>query len=140
NELRAPAGRLGGLGARLSALAESPDTAAAADAEREFQTGLARAKALTAILIPLREQASLLRRYSDDLRGWARAVDAEPREVLKSLGLELLRLSVVIAIVLLGAVVWRFLARRYIAAGYPRRLLMTVRTFVVTTNSSPVIV
>jgi len=140
NELRATAEQLRPLGARLSALAESPDTAAAADAEREFQTGLARAKALTAILIPLREQASLLRRYSDDLRGWARAVDAETREVLKSLGLELLRLSVVIAIVLLGAVVWRFLALRYIADGYRRRLLMTVRTFVVTTTIALVIV
>src|SRR5438477_124818 len=140
NGLRATAEQLRPLGARLSALAESPDTAAAADAEREFQTGLARAKALTAILIPLREQASLLRRYSDDLRGWARAVDAETREVLKSLGLELLRLSVVIAIVLLAAVVWRFLALRYIADGYRRRLLMTVRTFVVTTTIALVIV
>lgn len=91
-------------------------------------------------LIPLREQASLLRRYGDDLRGWARAVDGETREVLKSLGLELLRLSVVIAIVLVGAVIWRFLTVRYIADAYHRRLLMTARTFVVTTTIAPVIV
>src|SRR5438552_1338565 len=96
NELRASAAQLRPLGARLSALAESPDRAAAAD--------------------------------------------AETREVLKSLGRELLRLSVVIAIVLLGAGVWRFLALRYIADGYRRRLLMTVRTFVVTTTIALVIV
>jgi hypothetical protein len=94
NELRATAEQLRPLGARLSALAESPETAAA----------------------------------------------AETREVLKSLGLELLRLSVVIAIVLLGAVVWRVLALRYIADGYRRRLLMTARTFVVTTAIALVIV
>ena len=60
--------------------------------------------------------------------------------MLKSLGLELLRLSVVIAVVLLGAVVWRFLALRYIADGYRRRLLMTARTFVVTITIALVIV
>src|SRR5882724_3978113 len=140
SDLRATAEQLRPLGARLSALAENADTASVADAEREFHTGLGRAKALTATLIPLREQASLLRRYSDDLRGWARAVDAETLEVLKSLGLELLRLAVVIAIVLAGAVIWRFLALRYIADAYRRRLLMTARTFVVTTAIALVIV
>src|SRR3989442_190284 len=79
-DLRASAEQLRPLGARLSALAESPDTASAADAEREFQAGLARAKALTATLIPLREQAPVLRRYGAHLGGWGGAGDAETRE------------------------------------------------------------
>src|SRR5256886_841841 len=79
SELRATAEQLRPPGARLSALAESPDTAAAADAEREFRTGRAPAKALPALLSPLREHASLLRRYGADAGGLARAVDAETR-------------------------------------------------------------
>jgi hypothetical protein len=137
-DTRALGDELRPLGAHLSSLAEN--AAAGSDADREFQAGLARAKALGAVLVPLREQASLLRRYGDDLKGWTRAIDTETREVLKSLGLELLRLAVVIAIVLVGAVVWRFLTLRYIADASRRRLLLTARTIVVTTALVLVIV
>jgi hypothetical protein len=139
NDLRAIADELRPLGARIAALAENPDTVPAADADREFQRGLTRAKGLAAALVPLREQASLLRRYSDDLRGWARAVDVETGEVLKGLGLQLLRLVLVIVLVLIGAVVWRFLTLRYIADAYRRHLILTVRNFVVTTAIALVI-
>src|SRR5262249_58841174 len=47
------------LGTRLSALAENPGAAPAADVDREFQTLLTRAKALSPVLVSLREQASL---------------------------------------------------------------------------------
>jgi len=128
------------IGARLAALAQNPDAGPAGDAEREFQAGLTRAKTLGGILVPLREQASLLRRYGDDLRGWTRAIDTETAEVLKSLGLEALRLGAVIALVLLGAAVWRFLTLRYITDSSRRRLLLTARTVVVTTALALVIV
>ena len=128
------------LGTRLSALAENPGTAPAADVDREFQMLLARAKTLGAVLVPLREQASLLRRYGDDLRGWTRALDTETRAVLKSLGLEVLRLAAVIGIVLIGAVVWRLLTLRYIADASRRRLLLTARTIVVMSALALVIV
>jgi Mechanosensitive ion channel len=137
-DTRALGDELRPLGAHLSSLAEN--AAARSDADREFQAGLARAKALGAVLVPLREQASLLRRYGEDLKGWTRAIDTETREVLKSLGLELLRLAVVIAIVLVGAVVWRFLTLRYIADASRRRLLLTARTIVVSTALALVIV
>jgi hypothetical protein len=139
NDLRAISEELRPLGARLSTLAENPDTVPAADTDREFQAGLARAKALAAALVPLREQASLLRRYGDDLRGWARAVDVETGDVLKGLGLQLLRLALVIVLVLIGAVVWRFLTLRYIADAYRRHLILTARNFVVTTTIALVI-
>jgi Mechanosensitive ion channel len=137
-DTRALGDELRPLGAHLSSLAEN--AAAGSDADREFQAGLARAKALGAMLVPLREQASLLRRYGEDLKGWTRAIDTETREVLKSLGLELLRLALVIAIVLVGAVVWRFLTLRYIADASRRRLLLTARTIVVSTALALVIV
>ena len=130
-DLRALGDELRSLGRRLSVLAENVDAGPAADAEREFQAGLARAKALGGVLVPLREQASLLRRYGEDLKGWTRAIDTETRAVLKSLGVEALRLGVVIGIVLLGAVLWRYLTLRYITDTYRRRLLLTVRSFVV---------
>ncbi len=127
-------------GARLAALAETPDAEAPADVDREFNAGVARAKALGAVVLPLREQASLLRRYDGDLGGWARALDAETGDVLKSLGLELLRLVGVITVVLIGAAVWRYLTLRYIADSSRRRLLLTLRTIVVMTALALVIV
>jgi hypothetical protein len=128
------------LGTRLSTLAENPGAAPATDVDREFQTLLTRAKTLGAVLVSLREQASLLRRYGDDLRGWTRALDTETRAVLKSLGLEVLRLAAVIGVVLIGAVVWRLLTLRYIADASRRRLLLTARTIVVMTALALVIV
>jgi Mechanosensitive ion channel len=139
-DIRAIGEELRPLGARLTALAETPDATGSADVDREFHAGLARAKALGAVLLPLREQASLLRRYDGDLRGWARTLDAETRDVLKSLGLELLRLVGVIAVVLIGAAVWRYLTLRYIADSSRRRLLLTLRTIVVMTALALVIV
>jgi len=131
SDLRSLGDELRSLGTRLSALAENANAGSAGDGESEFQAGLARAKALGAVLVPLREQASLLRRYGEDLKGWTRAIDTETGDVLKSLGLEAFRLGVVIGIVLLGAVLWRYLTLRYIADVYRRRLLLTVRSFVV---------
>jgi hypothetical protein len=139
-DMRALGDELRPLGVRLSALAQNPDAAPAADVDREFQAALARAKALGTVLVPLREQASLLRRYGDDLRGWTRAIDTETREVLKGLGVELLRLAAVIGVVLVGAVVWRFLTLRYIGDASRRRLLLTARTVVVTTALALVVV
>jgi hypothetical protein len=132
---------LRGLGVQLSSMAENPDSATpAADAERDFQGGLARAKALAAVMVPLREQTSLLRRYGQDLKRWRDALDTETAEVVKSLALDLLRLALVIALVLIGAGVWRFLTLRYIADASRRRVLLAVRTVVVTIAVGLVIV
>jgi Mechanosensitive ion channel len=139
-DIRAIGEELRPLGARLTALAETPDTAGSTDVDREFHAALARAKALGAVVVPLREQTSLLRRYDGDLRGWARALDGETTDVLKSLGLELLRLFGVIIVVLIGAAVWRYLTLRYIADISRRRLLLTLRTIVVMTALALVIV
>jgi hypothetical protein len=139
-DMRAVGDALRSLGGRLSTLAENPEAAPAGEGDREFHTGLSRARALAAVLVPLREQASLLRRYGDDLRGWTRALDAETRGVIKTLGLELLRLAAVIALVLVGAAAWRFLTLRYIADASRRRLLLTARTVVVVTALALVIV
>jgi hypothetical protein len=139
-ETRATGDELRSLGTRLSTLAENPESSAPEDGDQAFQTGLARAKALAGVLVPLRQQTSLLRRYGDDLRGWTRALDAETRDVLKTLGVELLRVAIVIGLVLVGAVLWRFLTLRYIADASRRRLLLTARTIVVTTAIALVLV
>jgi Mechanosensitive ion channel len=131
-ETRAVGDELRSLGTRLSTLAENPDAAAPDQGDAEFHMGLARAKALAAVVVPLREETSLLRRYVDDLRGWTRALDTETRDVLKTLGVELLRVAIVIGLILVGAVVWRFLTLRYIADASRRRLLLTARTIVIT--------
>src|SRR5215470_15670119 len=76
-ELGALRDDLRALGGRLSGLAENANAGPAADAESDFQAGLARAKALGTVLVPLREQSSLLARYREDLKSWTRAIDAE---------------------------------------------------------------
>lgn len=139
-EARATGDELRSLGARLSMLAENPEAAGPEDGDQAFQAGLARAKALAGVLVPLRQEASLLRHYGDDLRGWTRALDLETRNVLKTLGVELVRVAVVIGLILVGAVLWRFLTVRYIADASRRRLLLTARTIVVTTAIALVLV
>lgn len=139
-ETRAAGDELRSLGTHLSTLAENPESAGSDDGDQAFEAGLARAKALAGVLVPLRQETSLLRRYGDDLRGWTRALDVETREVLKTLGLELLRVAIVIGLILVGAVLWRFVTLRYIADASRRRLLLTARTIVITTAIALVLV
>ena len=121
------------INARLRALAKDPveGGASLADGTRQFRELLAQTKALGAVVLPLREQAALARRYASDLQGWKDAVDRETRQTLEALGLDLVGVVVALAIVLIGGALWRVATLRYVTDATRRRLLLTVRSVVV---------
>lgn len=121
------------VGARLRELAADPAAGGVslADSQREFRELLERNKRLAAVLLPLREQAALARRFGADLHGWRAAVDRESRQVLQSLGLDLLGVIATLGVVLLGGSLWRVAVTRYVPDGPRRRLLLTLRTIVI---------
>jgi len=121
------------INARLRALANDPAEAGAslADSTRLFRELLERRKALGAVILPLREQAALARRYASDLQGWKEAVDRESRQALQALGLDLLGVVAALAVVLIGGALWRIATLRYVTDAARRRLLLTARSVVV---------
>jgi len=133
---------------RLRALAEPPSSDATpassdvapsngrptpqelAEREGEFRVLLDRGKLLGPVVVPLRGQSALLRRYAGDLQDSRRFVDRASIEALESLGLQLLGLALAIAGILVGAALWRVAAVRYLTNPYHRRLAITTRNVV----------
>jgi hypothetical protein len=121
------------INARLRALAKDPVEAGAslADGTRQFRELLERRKGLGAVILPLREQTALARRYASDLQGWKGAVDRETRQALQALGLDLVGVVIALAVVLIGGALWRIATLRYVTDATRRRLLLTARSVVV---------
>ena len=127
---------------RLRALAKEPAVngpALAADQE-EFRHLLEQAKRLGAVMLPLREESALLHRYAADVQGWMRAVDREIGLAFRGLALELAGVGLALVVILVGSVVWRVAAVRYVTNPYHRRLLLTARHVVVVTAIALVLV
>jgi hypothetical protein len=121
------------LNARLRALAKDPTDGGLSlpDGMRQFRALLERRKALGAIMLPLREEAALAKRYAADLQGWKGAVDRESRQALQALGLDLVGVVIALGVVLLGGALWRIATLRYVTDPARRRLLLTARSIVV---------
>ncbi len=107
------------------------DTAPLADREQEFHQLLDRAKLLGAVMLPLRDQSTMLHRFGGDLTTWQRAVDAESRQTLQSLGVGLIGVVIALVVILAGAVLWRVAVVRYVTDAYRRRVLLVARNIVV---------
>jgi hypothetical protein len=120
---------------RLRALAKEPavNGAALAADQEEFRHLLDQAKGLGAVMLPLREESALLHRYAADVQGWMRAVDREIGLAFRGLALELAGVGLALVVILVGSVVWRVAAMRYVTNPYHRRLLLTARHVVVVT-------
>jgi len=84
------------------------------------------------VVLPLREEAALARRYAGDLKGWNEVVDRESWQAIQGLALDLLGVVVALAVILVCGVLWRVAVVRYVADGPRRRLLLTTRSAVVT--------
>jgi small-conductance mechanosensitive channel len=123
------------LAARLRALAQDPSAngTTLAAGEREFHDLLERGKLLGAVRLPLREESALLHRYATDVHRWTRAVDGEIGHVLRGLALEGLGVAIMLAVVGVGSLLWRFAVGRYVTSAYHRRLLLGARRVVVLT-------
>ena len=119
---------------RLAALVKDPTDSGRplADTQREFRDLLERRKLVVAVVLPLREEAALARRYAGDLKGWNEVVDRESWQAIQGLALDLLGVVVALAVILVCGVLWRVAVVRYVADGPRRRLLLTTRSAVVT--------
>lgn len=113
---------------RLRTVAKNPGAGGdlAAD-EREFHDELERTKRLTAAVVPARQEAALLGRYAGDLGEWRRAVDGQVDQALRGLAIELLHVAIAVAVILVGALLWRVAVNHYVGDAYRRRLLITAR-------------
>ena len=118
---------------RLQELTKDPSGGAASLGEgaRQFRDLLERSKLLAAATVALRQQGALADRYVDELDGWERALDRQTRRLLQGLALDFIRVVVAFAAVFAAGALAGMAVRRYVADGYRRRLLLTVRNAVV---------
>ena len=119
---------------RLGALAKDPTDSGTSlsDNQREFRDLLERRKLLVAVVLPLRDEAALARRYASDLKGWNEVIDRESWQALQGLALDLLGVVVALAVIFVGGLLWRIAVARYVTDGGRRRLLLTARSVVIT--------
>jgi hypothetical protein len=98
--------------------------------EQHFRAELERLKTLTATMVPLRAEVALLRRFESDLRILQRGIDRDIRTELQNLAVGLIGVVLALGAILVGGIVWRIAANRYITDPYRRRLALNVRGIV----------
>jgi Mechanosensitive ion channel len=118
---------------RLRELAKDPTDSVSSlkDSQREFRDLLERRKLVAAVVLPLREESALARRFAADLKGWSEVIDHESRLALQSLGVDLLGVLVALAVIFIGGALWRVAVSRYVTDAGRRRVLLTARSIVV---------
>jgi hypothetical protein len=119
---------------RLRALAKDPTDSAPslADSQREFRDLLERRKLLLAVVLPLRDEAALARRYANDLKGWNEVIDRESWQALQGLAFDLLGVLLALVVIFVGGLLWRIAVARYVTDTARRRVLFTARSVVIT--------
>lgn len=133
-EARAARAGLRPLLTRLGALAKDPTDSGTplADRQREFRDLLERRKLLVAVVLPLRDESALARRYASDLKGWNEVIDRESWQALQGLALDLFGVFAALAVILAGGLLWRIAVTRYVTDPARRGLLLTTRSVVIT--------
>jgi len=128
-----PAGSIGPTLARQRALATDPLAGGrpVAQSERKFRQVLEHGKLLAAIVLPLRAESTLVRRYAADLQGWKRTVASQSSQALQRLALGMLGVAVALAVVFAAAILWRIAAVRYVRDASRRRVVLIARNVVV---------
>jgi hypothetical protein len=126
---------------QLRALTADPSPGGSlADGQRQFRDLLERSKLLGAVVLSLREESALVHRFAGDLQGWKGAIDRDRWQVLQALGMGLIGVVIALAAILVGGLLWRVAAMRYVHDAYRRRLLLMARNFVVVTAMALVLV
>jgi small-conductance mechanosensitive channel len=118
------------LSTRGDALAAQADTAdsAALNAVHDQFDGLAtQFKQLSAIYIPVSKESLLLGQYRHNLESWRDAIKNQSRSALKTLGIRLGILLVILVIVFALAELWRRAVLRYVVDSRRRYQLMLLR-------------
>ena len=110
------------------------------EGQRAFRDQLQRSKQLGAVALALHEESALVRRFAGDLETWKSALRRERWLILQNLGIGLIGVVIALAAILVGGVLWRVAAERYVQDAYRRRLLLITRKVVVGTAMALVLV
>src|SRR6202140_5031957 len=122
--------RLKELGARGDALAAQADTAGRATLARvrdQLDALANQFKQTSALMIPLSKEGVLLNQYRRNLSDWRDAIKSQYRNALKTLGVRVGALAVLLAIVFAAAEVWRRAVLRYVHDGRRRYQFLLLR-------------
>jgi hypothetical protein len=125
-----PAGKDAAAPARAGGATPPGASPAPSVDEQHFRAELERLKTLTATMVPLRAEVALLRRFESDLRILQRGIDRDIRTELQNLAVGLIGVVLALGAILVGGIVWRIAANRYITDPYRRRLALNVRGIV----------
>jgi len=127
--------------AQLRALTADPSPdGSLVEGQKAFRTLLQQSKQLTAVIVSMRGESALVRRFAGDLDGWKSSLDRERWQIVQSLGLGLIGVAIVLAAILVGGMVWRMATVRYVHDAYRRRLLLMARNVVVVTTMALVLI
>jgi small-conductance mechanosensitive channel len=123
NELKA-------LSARGDALATQADAADSATLNRvrdELDALSSQFRQTSALLIPLSKAGVLLNQYRRNMGNWHAAIKTQYRNALKTLGVRLAVLAVLLTIVFAAAEIWRRAVVRYVQEARRRYQLLLLR-------------
>jgi small-conductance mechanosensitive channel len=118
-------------GDALSAAADSAGGAPVGDVRGQFDSLANQFTAAAALLVPLSKEDLLLNQFRHNLGTWRAAVDSQYRDAIKTLGIRLGVVTVVLAIVFVGAELWKRAVLHYIHELRRRQLLLLLRRIAV---------
>jgi len=124
---------LSARGDALIAQADSADSAALETAREQLNAIVDEFKQASPFLVPLSKQGALLDQYRRSLENWHDAIRAESRDALKSLGIRLGILLVILGVVFAVAKLWHRAVLKYVQDSRRRYQLLLVRRIVLWT-------
>jgi small-conductance mechanosensitive channel len=123
NRLRA----LSSKGDQLAAQADAAGPTLLAEEKAQLDALAQQFKGTSAAVIPLSKEMVLLNLYDSNLASWRASIDARYKADLKSLGLRLGILAVVIALLIAVGEVWRRAVLRYVHEARRRHQFLLIR-------------
>jgi small-conductance mechanosensitive channel len=118
---------LSARGDALAAEADSADSTTLNGVHDQLDTLAAQFKQASALLIPLSREGILLSQYRRNLSNWRDAIKAQYRDSIKTLGIRLGVLLVILALLFAAAELWRRTVLRYIQDSRRRYQLLLLR-------------
>jgi small-conductance mechanosensitive channel len=111
----------------LAVQADSADSTALKAVRDQFDRLAWLFKQTSSILIPLSKEGVLLKQYRHNLSNWRDAVNRQYHDALAALGVRLAVLAAMLAVVFVGAEVWRRAVLRYAHEPRRRNQLLMIR-------------
>ena len=118
---------LSARGDALAAQADSADSATLNQVRDQLDVLSAQFKEASALLIPLSKEGVLLTQYRRTIGNWRDAVKNQYRDALKTLGVRLGVLAVLLALIFAAAEVWRRAVMRYVQDSRRRYQFLLLR-------------